>query len=281
MKLTTCAPLSVTGTSPTTATTTSGFGASGMWNETACFVLMAARFQVAGTGKVRAASGVPLHFRAACLTKAPARDSASNSVVRCSPVVATAKRGFILLTLSLIASLSFAQSGRVPVIIETTLGNIEAEIDAQHAPKTAASFLRYVDAGQYNGGLFHRTVKPDNQPNNAIKIEVIQGRRNEKTPAFPLVPLERTSVTGLRHKDGTLSMARSQNPDSAESDFFICIGDQPSLDFGGKRNPDGQGFAAFGRVTKGMDIVRKIQAQPSDARQQLTPPITILKLRRR
>ena len=76
-------------------------------------------------------------------------------------------------------------------------------------------------------------------------------------------------------------MARSQNPDSAESDFFICIGDQPSLDFGGKRNPDGQGFAAFGRVTKGMDIVRKIQAQPSDARQQLTPPITILKLRRR
>ena len=100
MKLTTCAPLSVTGTSPTTATTTSGFGASGMWNETACFVLMAARFQVAGTGKVRAASGVPLHFRAACLTKAPARDSASNSVVRCSPVVATAKRGFILLTLS-------------------------------------------------------------------------------------------------------------------------------------------------------------------------------------
>ncbi len=195
------------------------------------------------------------------------------------PATMTSRRS--LAALFLCASLGHAQSGRVLVIIETNLGTIEAEIDAQHAPKTAASFLRYVDAGQYNSGRFHRTVKHDNQPNNAIKIEVIQGRRNEKTPAFPLVPLERTSVTDLRHKDGTLSMARSQAPDSAESDFFICIGDQPSLDFGGKRNPDGQGFAAFGRVTKGMDIVRKIQAQSSDARQQLTPPITILKLRRR
>lgn len=191
----------------------------------------------------------------------------------------TSRRG--LAALFLCASLSHAQSGQVSVLIETTLGTIEAEINTTRAPKTAANFLRYVDAGQYNGGRFHRTVKPDNQPSNPIKIEVIQARRDEKTPEYPTIPLERTSVTGLLHKDGTLSMARSQATDSAESDFFICIGDQPSLDFGGKRNPDGQGFAAFGRVTKGMDIVRKIQAQPSDARQQLTPPITILKIRRR
>ena len=190
-------------------------------------------------------------------------------------------RQFGLILTTLLASIGFAQPGRVSVVIESTLGNIEAEIDTVHAPKTAANFLRYVDAGQYNGGRFHRTVKPDNQPNSPIKIEVIQARRDDKTPAYPPVPLERTSVTGIHHKDGTLSMARDQNPDSAESDFFICLSDQPALDFGGKRNPDGQGFAAFGRVTKGMDIVRKIQTQPSDARQQLTPPIAILKIHRR
>jgi peptidyl-prolyl cis-trans isomerase A (cyclophilin A) len=87
------------------------------------------------------------------------------------------------------------------------------------------------------------------------------------------VPLERTSVTGLRHLDGTLSMARD-GPDTATSDFFICIGDQPSLDFGGKRNPDGQGFAAFGHVVGGMDVVRRIQAAPADG-QSLTPPVRI------
>lgn len=163
----------------------------------------------------------------------------------------------------------------VRVLIETELGEIEAEIEIERAPVTAANFLRYVDAGFYDGGRWHRTVLPDNQPDDEIRIEVIQGGVNpaREDERFGPIPLERTTVTGLAHHDGTLSMARFA-PDSAVSDIFICIGDQPSLDFGGLRNPDGQGFAAFGQVTRGMDIVRAIQHAPHEA-QRLTPPIAI------
>src|SRR5260370_27722115 len=110
-------------------------------------------------------------------------------------------------------------------------------------------------------------------------MEVIKGGVNpdRKTEGFPAISLERTNTTGLKHKNGTLSMARS-GPDTATSDFFICIGDQPSLDFGGMRNPDGQGFAAFGRVVRGMDVVRNLQAAPAD-QQKLTPPIPIREAR--
>jgi peptidyl-prolyl cis-trans isomerase A (cyclophilin A) len=184
----------------------------------------------------------------------------------------------LLLALS-VASLTLAQTAPVTVVIETELGNIEARISTAQAPVTAANFLRYVDAGLYNGGRFHRTVKPGNQPNNDVKIEVAQAGRAPGTSGFPPIPLERTSVTGLSHKDGTLSMARN-GPDTADSDFSICIGDQPSLDFGGKRNPDGQGFAAFGEVVNGMDVVRKIQGAPA-AGQRLTPAIQILKITRK
>lgn len=168
----------------------------------------------------------------------------------------------------------------VRVLIETELGNIEAEIEAERAPITAANFLRYVDERRYDGGRWHRTVTPDNQPNDDIRIEVIQGGTKPKRwgRRDPSIPLERTTLTGLTHRDGTLSMARFA-PDSAVSDFFICIGDQPSLDFGGLRNPDGQGFAAFGQVTIGMEIVRSIQQAPHK-QQQLTPPVAITRIRR-
>ena len=185
----------------------------------------------------------------------------------------------ILVSLFAVATLSWGQMGTVAVVIETQLGNIEATVDTAHAPVSAGNFLRYMDAGLYDGGVFHRTVRPDNQPNNEVKIEVIQASRAQHTEGFPSIALERTTVTGLLHKDGTLSMARSQ-PDSATSDFFICIGDQPSLDMGGKRNADGQGFAAFGKVTKGMEIVRQIQNNPADG-QKLKPPVRILKVSRR
>jgi len=172
-------------------------------------------------------------------------------------------------------------SGIVTVVMTTDDGVIELAVDVQHAPRTAANFLRYVDQRQYDGGVFHRTVKPDNQPDKNVKIEVIQAGVNpaRQKDALPAIPLERTSVTGLRHRDGTLSMARDE-PDTATSDFFICIGDQPSLDFGGARNPDGQGFAAFGRVAAGMDVVRKIQNAPAEG-QRLAPPVRILSARRR
>lgn len=165
------------------------------------------------------------------------------------------------------------------VRIETTLGAIEVKLDAKRAPRTVANFLRYVEAGAYNGGRFHRTVKMENQPQSPVKIEVIQGGAAEgKGGLFPPIALERTNATGVRHTDGAISMARS-GPDTATSDFFICIGEQPSLDFGGARNPDGQGFAAFGHVTAGMDIVRRIQGSPAEG-QRLTPPVRIERIRR-
>ena len=168
------------------------------------------------------------------------------------------------------------------VVVQTELGDIEIEVDTAHAPGTAANFLKYVDARHYDGGTWHRTVKMDNQPDNQIKIEVIQAGVNpdRAKDGFPPIPLERTNKTGLLHKDGAVSMARGA-ADSATSGFFICINDQPSLDFGGMRNADGQGFAAFGRVVRGMDVVRRIQQAPNTEAQKLTPPIKIVAVTRR
>jgi len=182
---------------------------------------------------------------------------------------------------SLVAIARPAAQASVRVRVQTELGDIVLEIDRARAPNTAANFLRYLDARHYDGGMFHRTVKLDNQPDSPVKIEVIQAGVNpdRATDGFPPIPLERTSATGLRHTDGAISMARGQ-PDSATSGWFICINDQPSLDFGGARNPDGQGFAAFGRVVQGMDVVRKIQRASNTDAQRLTPPIKILKAAR-
>lgn len=182
------------------------------------------------------------------------------------------------LILALLALPLTARTQRV--VLETGQGRIVVEVDLDRAPVTAANFLRYVDAGLYENGVFHRTVRPDNQPKNKVKIGVIQGGRDEKRggAGFAPIPLERTSVTGLRHLDGTISMARDE-PDTATSDFFICLGDQPELDFGGRRNPDGQGFAAFGRVVEGLEVARRIQGAPADG-QTLTPPVRILRARR-
>jgi len=168
----------------------------------------------------------------------------------------------------------------VRVRLATDLGDIEVELDAAKAPATVANFLKYVDGKFYDGGRFHRTVTPANQPDNKVKIEVIQAGINpaKMKDEFPPIKLERTKDTRLSHKDGTISMARD-GPDTATSDFFICIGDQPELDFGGKRNPDGQGFAAFGRVVKGMDVVTKIQQSPADG-QTLKPPVGIKRVKR-
>jgi peptidyl-prolyl cis-trans isomerase A (cyclophilin A) len=190
----------------------------------------------------------------------------------------------ILLTAPLLAGSGAAQpSASAPhVVVQTEMGAIEIEVDTAHAPITAANFLKYVDAMHYNGGTFHRTVKMDNQPDNQIKIEVIQAGVNpdRAKEGFPPIALERTNKTGLLHKDGAVSMARGA-PDSATSGFFICINDQPSLDFGGRRNPDGQGFAAFGRVVRGMEVVRRIQQAPNTDAQRLTPPIKIVAVTRR
>lgn len=160
----------------------------------------------------------------------------------------------------------------------TAQGNIDLEIALDRAPLTATNFLRYVDAGLYDGTSFFRTVTMANQPDNAVKIEVIQGGDVAEAKSFPVIAHETTAATGLRHLDGSVSMARAE-PGTASSNFFICLGDQPELDFNGRRNPDGQGFAVFGRVLVGMDVVRRIHAAPCD-QQSLTPPVAILSVRR-
>lgn len=161
------------------------------------------------------------------------------------------------------------------VKMQTTAGDIEFELNSKAAPITVSNFLQYVHRGWYSDGQFFRTVTEKNQPTNAVRIAVIQAEANpERSKEFlPSIRIERTRDTGLKHLDGTLSMARD-GPDTAQDHFFICVGEQPELDFGGKRNPDGQGFAAFGRVTKGMDVVRKIHAMPEEA-QRLKEPVRI------
>lgn len=177
-----------------------------------------------------------------------------------------------------------AQSSVITVVIETSAGAIEVAVDPVHAPITTANFLRYVDAGMYDGGRFHRAVRRDNQARQDVLIEVIQGGRDpasaKTTRGFGPIPLERTSVTALRHVDGAISMARGNTADSGSSDFFLCVGPQPALDFGGARAADGQGFAAFGRVMKGMDVVRRIQAGRTNEREQLIEPIRIVRVYR-
>eukprot|EP00667_Euglena_gracilis_P028459 EG_transcript_36301 len=163
------------------------------------------------------------------------------------------------------------------------LGAMILEVYPGQAPITAAHFLAYANQHLLDGCCFYRAVHPGND-NNPATISVVQGGLNDN-PGLGPIAHETTAVTGLRHVDGTISMARDA-PGTADCDFFICIGDNPHLDFGGARNPDGQGFAAFGRVVEGMDIVRAIQQLPtcSDAAdayvkgQILSHPVKILSL---
>ncbi|XOV91446.1 MAG: peptidylprolyl isomerase [Bacteroidota bacterium] len=169
------------------------------------------------------------------------------------------KHHLIIPALFILVSCSTNQNPKIT--INTELGPIVAELYPDKAPVTCENFLRYVENNMFDSSSFYRVVRMDNQPNNEIKIEVIQGGLgfDRLDGGYPPIFHESTDITGFLHKDGTLSMARAE-PGSASSEFFICIGDQPELDFGGQRNPDGQGFAAFGQIIEGMNVVRKIQS---------------------
>lgn len=185
----------------------------------------------------------------------------------------------IYLTLILLFGCT-ASNKVVQVMIYTQQGNIKLELYPDKAPITVANFLNYVDHNLYDCALFYRTVRPDNQPDNKIKIEVIQGGLEFSEDAIELPPIhhESTKQTGIYHVDGAISMARLDTG-TVTSEFFICVGDQPELDYGGKRNPDLQGFAAFGKVTEGMDVVHIIQSMP-DLNQLLLKPVVIDSIRR-
>jgi peptidyl-prolyl cis-trans isomerase A (cyclophilin A) len=157
-------------------------------------------------------------------------------------------------------------SDRPPVVVtlDTAAGQIDVAVFVDKAPLSAADFLRYVDRGLFDGAVFYRVVRIDND-HGTPRIEVIQGGLPDETAGLPPIAHETTRDTGVTHTDGTLSLARGAPGTGGGAAFFVCVGDQPALDFGGMRNPDGQGFAAFGRVVRGMDVVRKIHAMPADA----------------
>lgn len=166
--------------------------------------------------------------------------------------------------------------------VQTALGSFVVAVDPAAAPVTSANYLAYVDAGHLDHGSVYRIVTLANQPGETKhKIQVVQWGMNlpdDKPAPLPPIPHESTRQTGLRHRDGTISMARNA-PGSATAEFFICIGEQPELDFGGHRNPDGQGFAAFGQVVEGMQVVRALHAR-AKPEQFLAEPIPVLSVRR-
>lgn len=196
--------------------------------------------------------------------------------------------GFTALGVTLASGRSDA-SGREArfcnVMIDTNLGSIGVSLDLAHAPISAGDFLKYVDRGLYAGGAFYRTVRADNDP-KPVKIAVLQGGLTDDNKFLPPIAHEPTNLTGLRHKNGTLSIARDAVGSGTAGAFFICIGDQPELDFGGKRNPDGQGFAAFGQVTRGMKLVHTMWSMKtqgpmeSAAGELIASPVAILGARR-
>jgi len=197
------------------------------------------------------------------------------------------QRRQLLTALPALACLGARAADTAPTVVvhtrvETPLGAFVIAVDPRVAPLTVANYLAYVDHHELDHGSVYRVVTPGNQgPQTKHKIEVVQWGMNlpdEQTPPHPPIAHETTKLTGLRHRDGTVSMARNA-PGTASSEFFICIGDQPELDFGGHRNPDGQGFAAFGQVVQGMDVVRALYAH-GGADQYLKPPIEVRTVRR-
>jgi peptidyl-prolyl cis-trans isomerase A (cyclophilin A) len=174
-------------------------------------------------------------------------------------------RKLLIVFICVIAACSSPKYKNPHVVIKTKFGDIEVELYPDQAPKTVTAFLSYIDSGYYKNAAFYRVLRDDEQPSDAPKAELIQGgiwRTNYKLSAsIPGIVHETTQQTKILHTDGTISLAR-QAPGTANTEFFICVGDQPGFNYGGANNPDGQGYAAFGRVVKGMDVVRSIYNAP-------------------
>ena len=189
-----------------------------------------------------------------------------------------------MLAILMIAAISCStpRTGNPHVEISTRFGDIEVELYPKQAPVTVAAFLNYIDSGYYNQSSFYRVLKEEDQPDYAFKSQIIQGGIWKLNPSLlkkiPGIPHETTAQTKLSHTDGTISLAR-EAPGTANTEFFICVGDQLGYDFSGDNNPDGQGYAAFGRVVKGRDVVMRMYAAPQRDG-QFTPHIVINSIRR-
>jgi len=189
---------------------------------------------------------------------------------------------FSLVLISLVFACSPVRKKNPHILIRTRTGDMEIELYPDQAPKSVAAFLSYIDSGFYKNSSFYRVLNEDNQPSGSPASELIQGgiwrTGHKRAVSMPGIPHEPTTQTHILHKDGVISLARTI-PGTASTEFFICVGDQPGFDYGGENNPDGQGYAAFGRVVKGMDIVKDIYSSPEDD-QSFDPPVTILDIER-
>ena len=167
--------------------------------------------------------------------------------------------------------------------IQTKFGDIELELYAKQAPKTVAAFLSYIDSGFYERSSFYRVMNQDNQVIDSWKAELVQGglwkTNYKRATTLKGVPHENTEQTKIKHLNGVISLARLE-PGTATTEFFICVGDQPGFDFGGENNPDGQGYAAFGKVVRGMEVLHKIYGQP-ERNQSFDPPVHIFNIVRK
>ena len=195
---------------------------------------------------------------------------------------AAMKRYIAPVVLLLSACATTAPDPTPNVVLDTELGEIEIEVYPEAAPASAGDFLMHVDGGLYDDQGFYRTVRADNDP-RGMGMSLIQGGVLSQEPTTPPIPHERTTDTGIPNERGTVAIARLEPGTGSAGYFFINIGDNRFLDTGGERNPDGEGYATFGRVVRGMDVVEAIQSgdanAPSDDAvtngQMLTNPIII------
>ncbi len=189
---------------------------------------------------------------------------------------------YTLLLLLLAACTTRPHHTEPHVLIKTAAGDIEVELFASKAPRSVQAFLALINKGLYTNTSFYRVLNNSNQPSNAPKTELVQGglwkSQYAKTKGLPFIIHESTQSTGILHTDGTLSLARTDTG-TASSEFFICIGDQPGLNYGGNNNADGQGYAAFGRVVKGLNVVYTIYRR-NEYDQYFDPPVPIYSIER-
>lgn len=175
----------------------------------------------------------------------------------------------------------------VKISILTGEGPILVELEKERAPITTRNFLRYVDARRFDNTSFYRAVGAVGAPNSADYGLIQGGVKYDPRKLFPPIPHEPTSTTGLSHTDGVISMARNA-PGTAAGDWFIVVGPMTSMDANPSASGDNQGYAAFGHVVQGMDVVKKILAAPRSPTlgegvmkgQMLAPAIKIISVRR-
>jgi peptidyl-prolyl cis-trans isomerase A (cyclophilin A) len=188
----------------------------------------------------------------------------------------------LLIFLVLLGACSSRAPGNPHVIIQTKFGEIELVLYQDKAPQTVKVFLSYIDSGLYKNCYFYRVLDDNNQPSDAFKANLIQGgiwrTLRKKSQSLPGIPHESTRQTNILHKDGVISLARLE-PGTATTEFFICLGDQPGFDYGGNNNPDKQGYAAFGKVINGMNVVTKIYNEP-EYEQTFDPLVNIYNIKR-